>query len=290
MTLSIPPIFRTSLIQTIQRHILPFLEELSILVTTGKIRNIRGGQFINKSIHDESKVVTESAKECDSFPPYPLAIIGATGGLVNGSPIVCGGAPMEDYEMNDNATKNCYIYDFTIGNWRFLCDMIIARAHHRAVVVDYEGGALWITGGMDNGLLLSTTELVFPNGTVRWGPSLPEAIGGYCMVTLPNGRIMLLGGYSDPDRVQFYDQKLNYLFKGPPMPFAMDDMKYNFACTVFNSPLHHNRSVVLVTGGRALGVERKSSRSSLIFDYTYQYLWENGKYLLDYVISCHINA
>ena len=42
--------------------------------------------------------------------------------------------------------------------------------------------------------MLASTELVKKDGTISVGPPLPEAQEDHCMVTLHDGRVMILGG------------------------------------------------------------------------------------------------
>ena len=204
-----------------------------------------------------------------------MKVFGASGDLLDGSPIICGGT----LPVNNSITNKCFIYNFTIAEWKFLCNMKTARTHHRALAVDYEGGALWITGGDNKGSSLLTSEFIFLNGTVSEGPKLPEEMTGHCMVKWHDGRIMFLGGDFHPKDVHIYDFSRSKFFKGP----SLDYIKYNPTCTVFRSSLHYNRPVVLITGG--MTEDFTDSKSSLIFDYTYQYAWENGMYLANHSTS-----
>ena len=46
-----------------------------------------GGEY-----QDYSQVIDiHSAKSCSDFSSYPLKMYGASGGVLNGSPLVCGG-------------------------------------------------------------------------------------------------------------------------------------------------------------------------------------------------------
>ena len=46
-----------------------------------------------------------------------------------------------------------------------------------------------------NSGFLASTELVSQDGTISYGTPLPAARYGHCMVTLHDGRVMILGGY-----------------------------------------------------------------------------------------------
>ena len=53
----------------------------------------------------------------------------------------------------------------------------------------------------------------------------------------------------------------------------MNHDRYNAACTLFNSPLHQNRPVILVSGGY-------DQTSAEVFDYTASDHWEESKYIV----------
>lgn len=58
--------------------------------------------------------------------------------------------------------------------------------------MDYLG--FWVTGGIDGGLIQSTTEIYSASGTWTSGPALPKALWGHCVVQLDNSNTLLVGG------------------------------------------------------------------------------------------------
>ena len=62
-----------------------------------------------------------------------------------------------------------------------------ARYDHGASTV---GNILWITGGYNNGRLAST-EVMDPDGTVTYGPNLPEARSYHCQVTYQDSTFII---------------------------------------------------------------------------------------------------
>ena len=104
--------------------------------------------------------------------------------------------------------------------------------------------SLFITGGTSrnaNGILASS-EYVYANGTVESGPDMPVARYGHCMVTLHDGKVMILGSY-DPaslhKNVIIMDPATNSFSSGPSLNYVRRDA----GCTLFNSALHHGRPV-----------------------------------------------
>ena len=128
-------------------------------------------------------------------------------------------------------------------------------------------GVLMVTGGYD-GSFLAATEFIYPNGTVGSGPNLPTPREGHCMVTLPDGKVMILGGYYPSLRksVSIFNPADNSFTRGPTMRYD----RGNAACTSFNSPMHSNRLVILVTGG-------SGQRTAEVLDYTSSDQWEQSK-------------
>ena len=93
----------------------------------------------------------------------------ATGGLVKGTPIVCGGYDGSSYH------DECYIFDKI---WQELARMSVVRKEMASVVVN---DALWVAAGeTDSGPDLKLTEHIYVNGTIIQGmwpmPSLHLSI------------------------------------------------------------------------------------------------------------------
>ena len=205
----------------------------------------------------------DSSTSCLQLPTYPFKMSGASGGVINGSPMVCGG-----YNYNNNAPKDessCYSHDKELNIWKQHAIMNHARDVPASVVLDK---SLWVTGGW-GGSRLKSTEFVHGDGTVTMGPDLPTARSGHCMVTLHDGKVMIIGGYPTLDDVLVFDQSNNIFTTGP----STLEKRYYHACTLFNSPLHGNRPIVLAAGGSGSGTAE-------IYDYTITNEWQESMYSL----------
>ena len=81
------------------------------------------------------------------------------------------------------------------------------------------------------------------------GISLPYPVYAHCVVTLNDGRVMILGGVTDG----FTSLRKVLIFNSTSGTFSdAPDMLYTRAghgCAIFNSPLHNHREVVLTAGG-----------------------------------------
>ena len=125
-------------------------------------------------------------------------------------------------------------------------------------------GSLYVFGGyngsVSNRNRLSSTEVISGDGTVSPGTPLPTPRSSHCIVTLPTGNLMILGGDPEENRknVIIYDiLTQNYT--------TLNSLKYerrNSACALIkNSPLHENRPIVITVGG-------KRQKTAEVYDYT----------------------
>ena len=119
---------------------------------------------------------------------------------------------------------------------------------------------------------LATTEYIYANGTVQSGPNLPEARSGHCSVTLHDGKVMILGAdYPSSLRrnVIIMDPADNSFSTGPALSYGREYA----ACTLFYSPLHNGRPVVLAAGGW-------EQTTAEVYDYTYANQWQTSMHLI----------
>ena len=215
---------------------------------------------------DKSQVidVSSSSTACANLPSYPFAMSSAAGGVVNGSPIICGGST-SNYETPDS----CHRFDRNSNSWKLHSSMRYRRDSHASTVVN---NALFITGGFDGSSRLATTEYIYANGTVQSGPNLPEARRGHCSVTLHDGKVMILGA-SYPSSLRrnviIMDPADNSFSTGPSMSYKRE----HAACALFYSPLHNGRPVVLAAGG-------SNQATAEVYDYTYANQWQTSMHLI----------
>ena len=106
--------------------------------------------------------------------------------MVTDTPIVCGGF------SSSRTHDQCYMMDLEKRSWKFLTNMTTARYGSASVAIDR---SLFIVGGFDgNGYYANSTEYVRNDGFVFNGPDFDRV--GHCMVTLPSGKVMIIGGTS----------------------------------------------------------------------------------------------
>ena len=139
----------------------------------------------NTQIVDLSK----QTRSCPNLQNLPIALTGATGAIVSGHPIICGGTL-----DNHNNRKECYHHSKASNSWTFLNNMITLRFASASVSLN---GTLFIMGGSYYRpyLTISSTEYVSPDGSAsQQGPDLPTPRSHHCAVKLSSGQVMLLGG------------------------------------------------------------------------------------------------
>ena len=81
--------------------------------------------------------ITDETKKCNNLGDFPVIVKMATGGLVDGKPIVCGG--------QDATTFKQECYSFEDNAWKLLTSLTEPRSQAGSTVL--KGDHLWITGG-----------------------------------------------------------------------------------------------------------------------------------------------
>ena len=136
---------------------------------------------------DKCQVIdVSSSTSCGNLPSYPYSMYHAAGGVINNTPIICGGdRPSGSPRQQDS----CYRFNENSNSWNLHCKMTSRRYYHAASVIQ---DALFITGGN----YMGSTEFIHANGTVTSGPNLPVARHGHCMVTLHDSKVIIIGASS----------------------------------------------------------------------------------------------
>merc|ERR1712223_509264 len=218
-------------------------EDNVVMLTTGfggfsKRKNGKVATFLNPN--SGSNVVCNTGD-------FPDGIQEATGNLVDGMPLLCGGIGGERAERYSKA-KNCYI--LRNAAWSQFTKMTDARQTPASgVVKQNDKEALFVTGGYDDVNYLKSTEFVYTDGVVEAGPDLPEARNGHCMTQMNATHYIIMGGQlgesgKKTNTTIIYDSTTQTYSDGPEMPYSIK----TFACTVFWSDLHYS-PVVIAAGG-----------------------------------------
>ena len=116
------------------------------------------------NIVTKSEIVDLSDKnkfQCPDWVDYPIYGYGATGGLVDQVPVICGGNSKDGYR------NDCY--NVTANEAVLLGKMKEEREFAASVVLN--NSVLWVTGGKGVRGFLSSTEFIHLNGTISNGNS-----------------------------------------------------------------------------------------------------------------------
>ena len=179
----------------------------------------------------------EGTKTCSNLAKYPINFLFGGGGLLEDTPVICGGK---------SYNKECYSYDMASNTWQLHGNLVTGRRSFGAAVFK---GALWVTGGQTNDrVALYSTEIIAPDGIVTSGPNLPANRYGHCMVVLNDDEFMILGSELPTDQYRntmTYNANSKTFSSGPSM---IHDRRLA-ACSMFQSKLHNDRQVVLSAGG-----------------------------------------
>ena len=206
-----------------------------------------GGSDSSFYRRNDASVVDLSTQNraCPNLPRYPIAMYGATGAIVSGHPMLCGGYSGFNTLRQPTLHSECYQHSKTMNTWTLLTTMTTKRVYSTSVPLN---GKLWVMGGTDSDKnKLSSSEYVpSDGGASQPGPELPSPRSDYCAVKLSTGQVMLLGGYTKEKSVITFDPDTETFNTSlPSLKFA----RSSFGCTVFNSAMHENREVVLAVGG-----------------------------------------
>ena len=144
------------------KKILSCISVSKFLITTGF--NNDDGQIKKSEILDFSE---KNKYQCADWVDYPIDVYDATGGLVGQVPVICGGVSYSYGYIDD-------CYKVTGNKAVFLGKMTTKRYAAASVVLN--NTVLWVTGGWIEETILSTsllssTELVYSNGTISNGNS-----------------------------------------------------------------------------------------------------------------------
>ena len=139
----------------------------------------------------ESEVVDirKNSSYCRSLPDYPLQAQYASGGILNGQPLICGG--MVGLEENNNAINECYVYNATSLSWALIANMNHKRYGASGVTLDNKG--FLIMGGSGQANANSTYEYILSDGSVEVGPISPYiGLEWHCLVRLDDGKVIII--------------------------------------------------------------------------------------------------
>ena len=159
---------------------------------------------------------------------------GATGGLLDGLPVICGGS-------------NDMIHSIDKDQSKFLGQLSVNRYYASSVVLS--NNTLWVTGGIYQSGYIKTTEIVTKDGQTSQGPDLPLALWGHAIVPLNSGAFILIGGQGNSSGTHFYEEKKGWR----PGPNLKNGRPWGHTAGVLTDRVSTKTYIVAVGGWDAAG-------------------------------------
>ena len=113
----------------------------------------------------------------------------ASGGILNGQPLICGGTV--GLEESTNAINECYVYNATSLSWALFANMNHKRYGASGVTLDNK--RFLIMGGSGETNANSTYEYILSDGSVEVGPITSDiGLEWHCLVKLDDGKVIII--------------------------------------------------------------------------------------------------
>ena len=228
-------------------------------------------------MNDNNKICGDLESVPDFSEPYLAGTEMTSGTLFNGKPVICGGS-----NLNGGVSSVCSIYEKS--GWRKFSTMSEPRQYHTSIQLNEN--QLWIIGGQGR----QSSDIIYTNGTAISGPKMPyENFMWNCITKLHNGTILFVGGFENRKTTILYELSSESFRYGPDMIFA----RQGPGCTLFYSPLHNGRPVIIVTGGMfGNRVSGNGEDKTEIWDYTKTNKWLQSKliFISKFIILFSVNA
>ena len=161
----------------------------------------------------------------------------ATGGLLQKSPIVCGGE-----KNNFVFSQDCVV----IGQPDKTIKMLEKRSSAASVVLDLDQITLWVVGGNNGRNKLSSTEFIKMDQPSANGPVLPFSICFHTIIQYDETSIYIIGGWQNGSRSNktwIVDPTKEFQIKeGPPLNVNRE----GHGCAKMKL---NGRTVLVVAGG-----------------------------------------
>ena len=187
-------------------------------------------------------------------------VFGATGGLLQNSPIVCGG-----YDEKYNDSRDCV----AIGQPEM--KMIEKRCNAASVAIDQS--TLWIVGGWNGRNHSSSTEFIKLGQPSIKGPNLPFRISGHSMIQYDEKSIYIIGGRQNgfSNMTWIVDPTNEFrITEGP----SFNQGRYGHGCAKMTV---NGRTILVVAGGYGYDGVLDSVE---ILDPSENNVWTQGLYLV----------
>ena len=136
--------------------------------------------------------IRENSSYCRSLPDFPLQAQYASGGILDGQPLICGG--LVGLGESNSATNECYVYNASSLNWDLFANMTHKRYGASGVALDNK--RFLIMGGSSQTNANSTSEYILSDGSVEAGPITPYiGLEWHCIVRLDDGKVIIINQF-----------------------------------------------------------------------------------------------
>ena len=205
------------------------------------------GSSLNDGPNLEIVDIKDSNYHCTKVASFPIRLLGATGGLINGTPLVCGG---NDATNRKYPTSDCFVLDNSGTGWSKKGGLLEPRryAGGNSVVIN---GTLILSGGYGSAGPLTSIEMVSPDASaVKLSVDFPKGLYGHCQVQWDNTTVMIIGGYDGSSSAATYFVDVDSeMIDGPTLNTAR---RYHSCGELLITTDTGTDAYIVVTGGQNL--------------------------------------
>ena len=256
------------------------------MVITGLDSTSNDGSRLNSEVLE----LSNKGLFCQNMAPYAKKTEAATGALVNGKLLICGGKDSHVYY------DECY--KITKSSTSFVTKMKTKKAYLSSVVVDHF--ILWLVGGKscDTCSALSSTEYVRISQGSTLGPYLPYSTYGHTITAVscndhgvmdeicdqttgfclckptygsPYPTYILIGGYGGENKTFYYSQNNKNWTTGP----QLNEKRFQHA-TGLGIDSATSKQYIAITGG----LNNNETLDSVEILHSGETNWEIGMHFL----------
>ena len=145
-----------------------------------------------------------------TMAPMPVATANVNAAVLNSNIYIVGG-----YD-NIGPVKSTYVYNPALNSWSSMADLPVALS---GVASAAANGKLYAFGGYDSTSIPTNTTYEYAPATGTWTTKAPMPGGarGYAAAAELGGKIYVVGGWANLDRVEVYDPVANAWSAAAPL-------------------------------------------------------------------------
>ena len=215
----------------------------------------------------------KSDSSCKNWAELPKNLDAATGGVIEETVVICGGADVIIGESFDE----CYSLSGNVAP--LITHMSTQRAYAASLAVN--GASLWITGGLsiDVNSFLASSEYITLEGSIP-GPEMPIPFCYHTLVAINKTCSMIIGGMTTGpvtlQTVYYFENEGENWSHGPDLMQA----RWGHSAGIVTDKTTYDEFVI-VTGGKNNEIVLDSTE--ILIDNQ----WHHGKISHDCLILCN---